>query len=68
MLIGFKGMPYGLTPTQVRTLRALLSARLHRAPRWNPNKFRGSIQIGTRSALDRPPTERAIGNKQPRHH
>ena len=30
MRIGFNGIPYGLTPTQERTLRALLSARLHR--------------------------------------
>ena len=31
MHIGFNVTPYGLTPTQERTLRALLSARLHRA-------------------------------------
>ena len=59
MHLGFNVTPYGLTPTQERTLRALLSVRLHRAQS-------GTI-VTPHQRANCPPTECSIGNKKPRH-
>jgi hypothetical protein len=62
------GTPYGLTPTQERTLRELLSAHLHSAERNRVGrKALSLLPITACSALGRPPTECSIGSKKPRH-
>jgi hypothetical protein len=63
------GTPYGLTPTQERTLRELLSARLHSAERNRVGRRAVSslLPITACSALGRPPTKCSIGSKKPRH-
>ena len=60
------GLSFGLTPTQERTLRSLLSARLQRAERQTIGPEASSLlPVSARAALGPSQTECAVGNKRP---